>query len=483
MVCLYIAAASSAHCAVMAWKTCLLVMLTCISLTKSHHELATTSSPSPWLWITGNSGFPGIATEANTQNPRVWQPLITDESNKTLVDSEQMVKNETIKKVDVSEEVTDADMASLATWTEDYRISMAGTTPQDSGDNCYQHIFFVVGPLIVIISVIGVINNTLCIFVFWPDRNMSATTVLLLQLAVVDNITLVVWTFIDMCFFSSLYMDPPSSIGTFLMPYVFYGVYPVGNMVMLLSSWLVVYITVQRYVAVCHPHKMRLVGSVKVAWIQLVVLVIISALLTSPRFFESHIAEENEQVLLKYTSLGENEAYQLYHTVIVYFILRFIMPLTLLIFFTAALIRGLRKSMTLKMANRRTAVASSSRNTASSPNISQAEKASKVKTKKSETDNVTVALILVDIVFICCQLMPPLWRFCNQLLPPEKKGCGSAFSDFEIAVSFGAYINSSINFFIFALCGKGFRARVYQRLQWRGSSVQPASTSGTNAPS
>ena len=393
----------------------------------------------------------------------------------------------TMEQLKDSEEITFADTISTATWTEDFLSSISETTSKSSSSgwhSCYSNLFYIVGPLICTICFIGIVSNCLCIFVFWPDHNKSATTVLLLQLAVVDNLVLVVWTFIDMCFFSGVYMDPPSTTANLMRPYNTYILIPFGNMIMFVSAWLVVYITVQRYIAVCHPHKMRLVGSVKVAWIQLAILITVGALFNSPRFFEQYLLVENGKASLVRTWLGIDDTYKLYYSVIGYFLMHFIIPLTLLIFFTVTLVHAIRKSMKLKMRINMTKTASATGpGTTATIGESEAEKASKDKDRKSQTDDITLALILVDVVFICCQMLLPLWRLLGYILPQEMKGCGTAYDKFGISVTFGAYFNSSVNFFIFCLCGKGFRSLVFQRVGFKSASVQPAKSLQTGAPS
>ena len=469
---------------IMAWKRYLLLLLTAICLSNSQDELETTSPQFPWIRMTSNGIFLENMERTNTKNQGNHGPPITEDSVKELGKLGLMTTEVARGELKDAAEMTFSDTISTVTLTEDYLSGISGTTPKSSSSGwspCYPNLFYIVGPLICTVSFIGFVSNCLCIFVFWPDRNKSATTVLLLQLAVVDNLILVWWTFIDMCFFSGFYMDPPSTIAKLLSPYNTYIFIPIGNMIMFVSAWLVVYITIQRYVAVCHPHKMRLMGSVKVAWIQLAMLITVGMLFNSPRFFERYLVVDNGKVSTVRTWLGQDDTYKLYYRVIGYFLMHFIIPLTLLVFFTVTLIRAIRKSMKLKMEKNMTQTASMTGPATTCE--SEGEKASKDKARKSQTDDMTLALILVDVVFICCQIMPPVWRLFGYILPQEMKGCGTAFDNFGLSITFGTYINSSINFFIFCLCGRGFRSLVFQRIGFKSASVQPAKTLQTGAAS
>ena len=71
-------------------------------------------------------------------------------------------------------------------------------------------------------------------------------------------------------------------------------------MIQMIAAYLIVYITAQRYVAVCHPHKMRIVSSVRMTWLQLAVLIAVSILFNIPRPMEVYVVVgEDGQVGLR----------------------------------------------------------------------------------------------------------------------------------------------------------------------------------------
>ena len=478
---------SSDNFAVMAWKTCLLVMFIHITLTNSQDELEATQAPSLWTQITRRSV--SSWTTGETQNARKWEASSTEQNVKYSDDGKvmaDMITEGTLTKD--GETTTWADEgASSITWAEN---SVTETAPggsswsQHGSSSCYLFSFIVLGPMSVVISLLGVVFNAMCILVFWPDRSKSANTLLLLQLAVVDTLVLIVWSVADMYFAMTFYMQSPPSHVYNAYPYISKYGWAIANMIHLVSCWLIVYITIQRYVAVCHPHKMRLLGSVRVAWIQLAVLVAVSILFSSIRFFEKDIIVQNGQVWAKKTKLGQNAAFQLYYKGIAYLLIHFIIPLALIVFLTAALIWKFRQQKMKVKTGTKPAQTSTGTGNASDAKGNK-EKSNKDKGSKEKSDDVTFALIMVDIIFISCQLITPIYRVLGVLLPPEKKTCGPFFSYLEPLTSWGVLINSSVNFIIFCLCGKGFRSLVFERLGWKSSSVQPgpSSSAPSHAPS
>ena len=95
-------------------------------------------------------------------------------------------------------------------------------------------------------------------------------------------------------------------------------------------------------------------------------------------------------------------------------------------------------------------------------------------------NNITLSLIVVDIVFLICQPIHPIRSFCEFLLPAEKKVCGTPYSYYESLTATGYFINSSVNFVIFCLCSKGFRRKLFQKLcHERKRKVQGAGSDKT----
>ena len=329
-------------------------------------------------------------------------PVTTSTENlKAMITEENMKYSEDWHAVTVPLAVTSTMSA---------QDNMTNMTKSATYNTCYLYSPSKYVSTIIVICVTGIINNFLCILVFWPNRNKFVTPVLLMQLAVVDSIILITWT-VSLAYFAfAIHSDMPANHAQLALPYIAKYIWPMQNTAQMIGSWLTVNITVQRYVAVCHPHQMRCMDSVKVVWIQFAVLVSFSTLFISPRFFEFEASVRDGQVSVKPTKLRTNEKYNFYYTLVTYTVVVYALPFGFLVFFTASLIYQLKKSK----ATIESQIQAGTSTGTLTPGVSNP-----IKANKPQTGDVTFALIVVDIIFICCQLTTPLERLCHMLIPND----------------------------------------------------------------
>ena len=203
----------------MAGSTCVSVvlMLTNLILINSQDN----GVDSPWPWFTTMSpGASELDRDAEDQGP------INDETA-GQADQGPMTPKESASAVDQDLTSRDSSVESSTrmmisgTWTEDMFSGVTESTTQlfqlkiktQNGQNCCNlDNFIVFSVLCLVISFFGLIGNSLCMLVFWPDRNKSASTVLLLQLAVTDTAVLFIWSLMSMTSVMAYHSDAPASL-------------------------------------------------------------------------------------------------------------------------------------------------------------------------------------------------------------------------------------------------------------------------------
>ena len=203
---------------------------------------------------------------------------------------------------------------------------------------------FVVG----ILCLVGFVGNALSVAVLRRDRDKKNTTNWLLQtLAVADTMYLYASAFIQTL--NTINADTnwwPDLQRAF--PYLEPYIWPFASIAQTITVWLVMLVTVDRYIAICLPLRtnMRTLQRTKLA----VAIVVIAAILYNvPRFMEREIVTKfdvctNSTILItQKTKFRENRVYFLVYKTIMYFIFRTIGPLLALIILNVSLLKPFRK--------------------------------------------------------------------------------------------------------------------------------------------
>ena len=312
---------------------------------------------------------------------------------------------------------------------------------------------FVVGFL----CLVGFVGNALSIAILYRDHDRKNTTNWLLQtLALVDTLYLIACVFIQPIKTIHDHTDwMPSLKWTF--PYIYPYVWVGASVAQTITVWMVMLVTIDRYIAICHPLKNHL-RSVERAKVAVLFIILASICYNIPRIFErelDHKFDPCTNLTMPYSNkspLWSNKAYFLIYKTIMYFIFRAIGPLLVLILLNMRLINALHL-------------------------MRKKHKDITSKTNKNR-ENITLMLVAVVSVFIVC-MIPDLVLRIFLTLSNYIPGLTFDIMRLRYANSITNMlltVNSSINFLIYCLIGKKFRTLLQQMcgMNSRPSRNKPA---------
>ncbi|KAH7638601.1 class a rhodopsin-like protein g-protein coupled receptor gprnna13-like protein [Dermatophagoides farinae] len=348
--------------------------------------------------------------------------------------------------------------------------------------------FWVQRVLVPIIMIIGIIGNSITMIIMTRRRMRSSTNWYLAALAIFDMIYLI-FTFI----LSLKHYPNAHSIDY----YYYWNLFPYFTMITDASSntsvWLTVTFTIERYIAVCHPIKGKIICTESRAKRVILCVFIICLSVTLPTPFEWIIVErfdnqtQSQSLEAEFSELGNNQTYRniYYHMTVFLFVL---LPLILLVIFNSFLIRSVhisnrersrmimgKEKQTKKSNNRKTTIStsgklisssSSSSNTNANANMyvpstttSASANATAVTSSSSRQEiRITIMLIAVVILFIICQTPTAVilvYTAFNQYDGESNNGCilVALSNIFNLLMS----INSAGNFVLYCLLSQKYR--------------------------
>ncbi len=325
----------------------------------------------------------------------------------------------------------------------------------EEATRCLLFQYIVAGILHFIIAGLGLVGNTLTCVVVWKDAKTSATSFLLVVMAIVDNLVLITWSLQRAAPATAVYRRDAAFI--YIWPiFSAYG-WIFATVAHLMATWSVVLVTAVRYVAVCLPHRANRWLAMRVVRRVTAVVLICCVLIVVPRMFESYVIYDESSGTLQEVRLAwaESAAYWYFYMIFVANMALYVVPLSSIIFCTFKLAKSLAEARKKRL---------------------------EMTSGKQEQQDITFSLVVVVLVFLVCQILPPVYRMWGILAPRDQRLCPRAFYFFRVIATGGPVFNSSVNFVIFIICGRGFRARLIEMMTRRKTKVGP-STSGSNTTS
>ena len=144
-----------------------------------------------------------------------------------------------------------------------------------------------------------------------------------------------------------------------------------------------------------------------------------------PRLFQYRVEYDSEKDFYKRkkTDYSQSEAYSLGYRIIVYYIFVYALPLSIIIFATYHLIKDLKLVQAKKLKNTS-------------------------KSKKSE--NITLSLVIVVIIFLICNILNPIRRILETYALPDDSGdCPGVMFYYHPITILARMFNSAINFVVY----------------------------------
>ena len=312
---------------------------------------------------------------------------------------------------------------------------------------------YVVGTL----CALGIAGNLLSIVVLGRDRTIRRTTGFMLQmLAVADAVYLIACIFYQTLNSIEKYTDWLPPVMHRRWPYVEVHTWPAASVAQTATVWIVVVLTADRYVAICHPLHAPQYSTIRRVRIAVATVWIFAVVYNLPRFFErvvdvddstnstslfvtspGVIVDKRRVMQVEKTAMRENPVYFLVYKTCLFFVVRFFIPFASLAFFNQRLIRAMRASDQIRQ--------TSVRHVGGSVGKEQQH---------------TRTLVVVVVVFVMCEL-PDLtlraWLSLHYHAPGYVAFPHRQLRYVNVASNLLLTVNSCINFVIYCFMGRRFR--------------------------
>ncbi|ELU04113.1 hypothetical protein CAPTEDRAFT_187569 [Capitella teleta] len=300
---------------------------------------------------------------------------------------------------------------------------------------CRAYRFGVAGVLQGILVLFGLAGNLLTMKILWRYRNKTATYLCLFWLALADLLVVGQLGFLSI---PSAFAKETGSVMfsndllVYNSVYVAFGI----SFSLLVSTWLTVVVTWFRYVSVCLPYKVKEYCNLRVAKIQVFIIILTSVCFSFPRIFESKIVPHHPGATMikpKFTPFAKTWSYSVVYSMIINYTVSFGLPIILLTVMTVRLMLTLKATRT-----RRDGMLANN--------------------DGSVHDELHKSLIVVIVIFIITRIFEPI-RIILTFVYPGQKHCGQILFYYEMWAQIMSVTNSAVNVIVYILFTPRFKKK------------------------
>jgi len=210
--------------------------------------------------------------------------------------------------------------------------------------------FWVCGVLLNIVGVLGVLGHVISMIILSRPQMRSSFNYLLMSLSICDTIFIIGVMLIDGI--SSIYPYTGHLFRYYnnVYPFIQPIVYPIAYIAQAASIYIIMTLTVERYVAVCHPLKARSFCTYRRAKISFIVCVCFSLVYNMPKFWEFRTVTyqlPNTTIVIHHghmTPIRFNSTYLKIYKHWLYLIVNYLIPFLTLAILNSLIYRQVRRA-------------------------------------------------------------------------------------------------------------------------------------------
>ena len=281
----------------------------------------------------------------------------------------------------------------------------------------------------LVLSLVGILGNTLSIKVLQGQRQRTSNVFLLQCLCSADSLLLSAALCMSCIYVWELaYLRPTNQTMKGVIVIAF-------DLFQFTSNWILVQLTVDRYIAVCRPFLAARWCTLRRAWRCVFVVSVGSVALTLPRAITFFLHQNYNTLMLAYSLIST--------------IFRYVLPIMILAVLNTKLICEIRESRKKELQLSRVP---DERPMDSLIGVKQSSRTN----KKQRSDNVTINLIAVIVIFLVCGTCRGIYFVLATGFAHVYRACYGCLV-YNVVTNILMIFNSAVNFLVYCLFYRKFR--------------------------